>query len=160
MKCHCMFMRTRLWWRRICARGCTGVWCLRDGGRRNVRLCRLTIIIFFTADVYSSWAFQCIIHVRVDYLGRPNGNFSAAAIAVGSRIKHEHDPRVRMAHPRSGFAKGIKRALCLSLSLPLPFPLLSLRATEASLESANHPTEWLHDCLTKVRYLPRDSSKK
>ncbi|KYN12000.1 hypothetical protein ALC57_15842, partial [Trachymyrmex cornetzi] len=27
-----------------------------------------------------------------------------------SRIKHEHDPRVRMAHPRSGFAKGIKRA--------------------------------------------------
>lgn len=152
MKCHCMFMRhrMRLWWRRICVRGCAGVGVLRDGGRRNVRLCRLTIIIFFTADVYSSWAFQCIIHVRVDYLGRPNGNFSATAIAVGSRIKHEHDPRVRMAHPRSGFAKGIKRALCLSLSLSL-----SLRSTEASLELSNHPTEWLHDCLTKVRYLPR-----
>lgn len=70
----------------------------------------------FTVDVYSSWTLQYIIRL-CGLSPPPHGNFFAA-IAVGSRIKHEHDPRVRMAHPRSGFAKGIKRTLCLSLYDP------------------------------------------
>lgn len=68
---------------------------------RSAELCRLTITVFFAADVYSSRALQCIIPRVISTASR---EFLRAA-------RHEnkartHDPLVRMARPRRASLRG------------------------------------------------------
>jgi len=91
-----------------------------------------------------------------DYPCSGRVNFAVTA-AAGLRIKHERDPTRRgwltheEASPKAQRSAYIKRTLRLSFSL-------SLRSTEASRESSNHPAEWLHNCTPEARDICRGRS--
>lgn len=99
-------------------------WCRGTGRSADWRLSYFSRLTFIVRERFNvSYICPDYLHVSREFLRGRN-----------SRIKHEHDPRVRIAHPR--------RALLRALNVMS----LSLRFTEASFESSNHPAEWLHSC--------------